>query len=268
MSKLIAVAGALSTSQDSRISFTTEGGGSWPAWDRFITLDGKKAYHIGNVCGSCGFFFERMDGANDKVSVAELTKRFETGVTQLDPDLLRTVEAALPVGEYRALLAKCLPKRVLPSTPGDYFGEDQLALWGLDGFWGLPHYTKTEYYRTEEFMIPDGGKLFEFVVPMFPKPFLRQDTIDFYKLALSQGATPTALALSVLDVKQPSEWEGKQPEVNAHWCLTHYLLDGHHKTYAASEAGLPISILSFLAVDQGVSSREEIAEVIRVLGQH
>jgi hypothetical protein len=46
MSFLLSAATATSTSVESRIAFVTEGGGSWPAWDRFITLDGKKAYHI------------------------------------------------------------------------------------------------------------------------------------------------------------------------------------------------------------------------------
>jgi hypothetical protein len=81
---------------------------------------------------------------------------------------------------------------------------------------------------------------------MFPKNYLRAEAINLYKDALSQGDLPTALAVSVLDVKQPSFWDGN-PDVNEHWCLSHYLLDGHHKMYAASELGVPVSILSFLA---------------------
>jgi hypothetical protein len=264
MSTLVAVATATSTSSASRISFATEGGGSWPAWDRFITLDGKKAYHIGNVCGTCEFFFERLEGANDKVSPAELSQIFRTGITQLDEDLLRTVATALPSGLYSALLLECVPRRVLPLESGDYFREEQVALWGINGFWGLPHYTKTEYYRTGHVTMPEGKGLFEFIVPMFPKTFLHGDAVSLYRTALEAGTTPTALALSVLDVKQPADWEG-DPEINAHWCLSHYLLDGHHKTFAASELGLPISILSFLAVERGVSTRDQIAEVIEVL---
>ena len=264
MSSLVASANVTSTSAQSRIGFATEGGGNWPAWDRFITLDGKKAYHIGNICGTCAFFFERLEGANDKVSPAELSARFKAGIAQLDEDLMQTVLAALPAGDYCALLIDCVPKRVLPSEPGDYFREEQIALWGVDPFWGLPHYTKTEYYRTAQLSMTNERGLFEFIVPMFPKRFLHADAISSYKTALSHGSTSTALALSVLDVKQPAEWDG-DPEINAHWCLSHYLLDGHHKTLAASELGRPISLLSFLAVDKGVSTREEIAEAIRVL---
>jgi hypothetical protein len=55
------------------------------------------------------------------------------------------------------------------------------------------------------------------------------------------------------------------PKINAHWCLSHYLLDGHHKALAASELGLPISMLSFLAIEKGISTREQVAEAIHVL---
>jgi hypothetical protein len=264
MSSLLAVAAATSTSAESRIGFVTEGGGSWPVWDRFITLDGKKAYHIGNICGTCEFFFERLEGANDKVSPAELSKILKGGITQLDDDIVHKVTAALPIGEYSAMLVECVPRRVMPSEPGDYFREEQVALWGGNSFWGLPHYTKTEYYRTDPISMTNARGLFEFVIPMFPKTFLHADALDLYRAALSTGTTPTALALSVLDIKQPADWEGS-PEINAHWCLSHYLLDGHHKTFAASELGLPISILSFLAVEKGVSTREEVAEVIQIL---
>ena len=95
----------------------------------------------------------------------------------------------------------------------------------------------------------ENGKrrgLFEFVVPMFPKNHLRADTISSYKNAFSHGVLPTALAVSILDVKQPANWNGN-PELTKHWCLSHYLLDGHHKVYAAAEQGTPVSILSFEA---------------------
>src|SRR5262245_54250667 len=37
----------------SLISFEKAGGGQWPIWDRFLTIDGKRAYHIGNICETC-----------------------------------------------------------------------------------------------------------------------------------------------------------------------------------------------------------------------
>ena len=40
------------TDSASIIGFATEGGGDWPEWDRYLTINETKAFHIGNVCGS------------------------------------------------------------------------------------------------------------------------------------------------------------------------------------------------------------------------
>lgn len=90
MSKLIAAAETKSTAAKSRIGFATEGGGKWAEWDRFITLNGKRAYHIGNICGTCAFFFERLPGANDKLSPTELSALLKVGLTELNEDVMRT----------------------------------------------------------------------------------------------------------------------------------------------------------------------------------
>jgi hypothetical protein len=265
MSNLVATSEATSTASESRIGFVTEGGGQWAAWDRFITLDGKKAYHIGNICGTCAFVFERLPGANDKLSPTELSARLKDGLTEIGEDVVRTAMAVLPAGGYNVLLLNCAPRLVLPAKDGDYFFEEQVALWGIDGFWGLPHYTKTEYYRTDLVKMSNRRGLFEFVVPMFPKNYLHKEAISSYRNALSQGVVPTALAVSILDVKQPANWDG-DPDFTEHWCLSHYLLDGHHKVFAAYELGKPVSILSFLAFEKGISTPEQVAEAIQTLG--
>jgi hypothetical protein len=264
MSKLIATTQALSTATETRIGFATEGGGHWPEWDRYITLDEQKAFHIGNVCGTCEFVFERLEGANDKVSPMELSERFRRGLKQIDADIVHTATSVLPAGKYDALLLECIPRLVVPSKAGDYFFEEQIALWGVNSFWGMPYYTKAEYYRTGLLQMSEGRALFEFVIPMFPRNHLHAETISSYKDAFSQGVFPTALAISILDVKQPADWTDN-PEITEHWCLSHYLLDGHHKVCAAAELGTPVSILSFLAQEKGVSSKEQVAEAIETL---
>ena len=50
-------------------------------------------------------------------------------------------------------------------------------------------------------------------------------------------------------------------------CLAHYLLDGHHKVFAANKAGLPITLLAFLAVEQGISSAEQIEQKMKVIAR-
>ena len=68
------------------------------------------------------------------------------------------------------------------------------------------------------------------------------ETIRSYETLIGQQTIPTALAVSVLDVKGPTDWGG-DPEVTEHWCLAHYLLDGHHKTYAASDVQANITLV-------------------------
>src|SRR5215467_13442388 len=126
MSKLLAASGATSTASEPRIGFETQGGGQWPVWDRYITLDGKRAFHIGNVCGTCAFVFERLEGANDKVSPKELSERLRLGLTQIEDEVLRTAASVLPAGRYYALLLSCVPRLVIPSKEGDYFVEEQV----------------------------------------------------------------------------------------------------------------------------------------------
>ena len=264
MSKLLQVQDALSTSSDSRIGFSTEGNASWPVWDRFITLDGKKAHYIGNVCGTCEFLFERHDGATSKVSPKDLSELFRSQVSDISETVRSAVMALLPAADYKMLLLSCVPRLVIPSGAGDYFFDEQIRLWGVDPFWGVPHYTKNEYYRMEVLKVSEHGGLFEFIVPMFPGRYLDSKTVQSYVALLSRQPSPTAFAISVLDVKQPAEWDG-DPEIQEHWCLAHYLLDGHHKMYAAAQSGQPISLLSCLAIEKGVSGPSEIAKVISTL---
>jgi hypothetical protein len=49
-----------------------------------------------------------------------------------------------------------------------------------------------------------------------------------------------------------------------HWCLTHFLFDGHHKMEAATRSGMPVTLLSLLAVDDGLAGPEDLARPARV----
>ena len=135
---------------------------------------------------------------------------------------------------------------------------------GIDDFWGLPHHSKTEYYRDQSVPMGEGDQLFEFIIPMFPHTLLRQKEVDTYSKRIEDNDMPTALALSVLDVKQPSDWAGS-PSIKRHYCLAHYLIDGHHKTYAASQQNKPLTLLSFLAIDESIASEHDIQRVTALL---
>ncbi|HEU0100878.1 MAG TPA: hypothetical protein VFR07_00995 [Mycobacteriales bacterium] len=140
----------------------------------------------------------------------------------------------LPDGVYVPLLLSIEPSLTLPSGPGDYFGEEQIATWGVDSFRGLPEYPRTAYYRTFESAVSDAAHLYEFVVPMVPPAWS--------------------------DVCQPA-MASRSQDYYEHWGLTHFLLDGHHKVQAAAETRRPLQLLSLLSVEASLSTSAQIDRV-------
>lgn len=252
------------TDSASVLAFESTGDGYHKMWDRFLTVEGKPAYHLGNVCGTCSFFFERLEGANQSISAAEISNNLGQGLEQLEESLLGKIKTILPDGEYVAILLEIFPSLVVPGSASDYFTHEQIELWGLDAFWNLPHYPKTEYYRSRTNDLGERRKLFEFIIPMFPRNWLKADECEAYKSDIDSGHQPTALALAVLDIKQPATWEG-EPEVTEHWCLAHYLLDGHHKTFAAAQGNKPITLLSFLSLGESLATEENVRTLLNNL---
>ena len=108
------------------ISFETSGGGAWKVWDRYLCVDGKKAYHIGNICNTCAFFFERMEGANQSINPEKVIDALNTGIKELDNELLRKLQEIFPDGEYVALLSKIHPLLVRPLDKNDYFAHEKI----------------------------------------------------------------------------------------------------------------------------------------------
>lgn len=53
------------------------------------------------------------------------------------------------------------------------------------------------------------------------------------------------MAVSTLDVCQSRN--GAPSDQYAHWGLTHFLLDGHHKVEAAVKCGRPLTLLTLVA---------------------
>lgn len=243
----------------SPIAFATKGGGSWQVWDRFITIDGKDAYHIGNVCGTCPFFFQRLDGANKSLDAQSFQEELSQGISEFTDAHASILAELLPNGEYEASLQFRVPRLVTPGTTADYYYEEQVALWGTDKATG-PHDPRTRYYRGSDQPLGGGAHLFEFFLPMFPEDRLDMSRVEEFENLMREGRLPTALAISVLDVKQPADWVG-DPEVTSHWCLAHYIIDGHHKVFAAARTGQPVGVVSALAVGQGLSGPEEHAKL-------
>ncbi|WP_323182342.1 MULTISPECIES: hypothetical protein [unclassified Streptomyces] len=224
---------------EARLTFGTEtqklGGGSGR---RLLMLDDEPAFELSFFCGTCQFLFRRLEGANQTLSLESVQERL-TGALD-DPDdggVIEAFGALLPEGEYLPLLLSVEPRLVIPGKEGDYFSGEQLTTWGVDPFWGLPEYPHTPYYRTFETAVDADAHLYEFVVPMVPPRWNERARVEEYVALMERGTVPTAVAVSTLDVCQPAVDSGD--DYCAHWGLTHFLLDGHHKLEAAAAAGRP-----------------------------
>lgn len=240
-----------------------------PAAARHLTVGGIPAYEVGNACGTCEFWFTRLEGASATGSIAESVDATRValadGIASLDDLVVEQFARVLADGRYLVLLLDVEPRLVEPDDSASYFHDEQVALWGIDPVTGVPHDPATPYYRLPDTSIDATRSLFEFLVPLHPPSDLDADTLAGYASRLGSDDRPTAVALSVLDVKQPANWDD-DATITEHWCLAHYLLDGHHKVAAAAAAGRPVRTLTYLAVDEGVSSPKDIARLRRLLG--
>jgi hypothetical protein len=240
---------------------------SQPGWqERFLTIEGARAFEVGNACGTCEFWFTRLEGANRNAGVTELRDALGAGLTSSNDPVVDELGALVGPGTYKALVVDLVPRPVAPGDADDYFTREQVDLWGIDGFWGLAHDPRVPYYRGDDVDLGGGARLFELVVPMYPPGWLNGEAVAAHGARLRRGGHPTAVSLSVLDVKQPADWPDGT-EVTEHWCLAHYLLDGHHKMRAAALQGVPVRLLAFLAVDSGVASAEDIGRVLDTLAR-
>ena len=229
---------------------------------RLMWLDERPAYELSFWCGTCQFMFKRLEGSNQTLSIAEFSQRLNDGLDTAEDDVAARFAELLPTGSYQPILLQVEPRLVTPSGPGDYFCEDQLDTWNSDGFWGLPEYPATPYYRTYESTVDADSRLYEFVVPMVPPSWNEPDRVREYALRLAASTKPTAVAVSILDVRQPANAEG--PDYYRHWLLTHFLLDGHHKLQAAAESASPVRLLSLLSLDASLAAPDELANVVEM----
>lgn len=232
--------------------------GAW-AGRRLLLIDGEPAFELTFWCGTCQFLFKRLEGATSTCSPDNVDRRLLDGMHAIDDDVLAQFGSLLPRGEYIPILVSIEPRLVRPAQAGDYFAEDQVATWGLNGFWGLPEYPQTPHYRAYETPVSAEAHPFEFVVPMVPPSWNDRERVSQYTAELARSAQLTAVAVSTLDVCQPAVDHGA--DYFGHWALTHFLLDGHHKMQAAADSGQPLQLLSLLSIEASLGQPEQVAQV-------
>jgi hypothetical protein len=237
-----------------------------------LVLDDEPAFERSFWCGTCPFLFRRLKGARQTLSLEpqsweDLRERLARRLTEPDGAVVEAFAALLPEDDYLPLLLQVEPRLVVPGQDGDYFSHEQVATWGIDGFWGLPEYPHTPYYRTFETAVGDDAHLYEFVVPMVPPTWNERDRVEEYAQQMRRGVVPTAVAVSTLDLCRPAT-DSQSTDYYEHWGLTHFLLDGHHKLEAAASAGQPVRLLALLALGESSARARDHRELARLRAQH
>ncbi|PSS43792.1 hypothetical protein C6401_10260 [Arthrobacter woluwensis] len=236
-----------------------------PIASRNLFMAGEQAFELSSWCGTCPFLFKRLPGANGTLSSAVTSvPALEQAIGAVDTELIEAFAGLLPEGDYVPLLLEVRPELVKPGDQRDYFTHEQVETWGIDNFWGLPEDPRSFYYRTFETSVGDDAHLYEFVVPMVPPTWNDRGRVAQYGQILGQGTTPTAVALSTLDVCQPA-LAGASGDYYAHWGLTHFLLDGHHKLEAAARRGRAVRVLAFVSLSDSLATSAELQRLPELL---
>ncbi|MEI7670124.1 MAG: hypothetical protein WCJ33_08585 [Pseudomonadota bacterium] len=231
---------------------------------RKLFIEGKPAYEIGLCCDTCSFYFERLGGAYPlEIKPEEIGKHLFEGLTIANrTDVINAVSKLFPTGKYKVQLRNIQPKLIEPFSKADYFTHDQLDLFDMDGFFGVPHYPKVKYYRGVDRMINNKHKLFEFFIPFAPQNWLTPERVAEYESQFQQSKKPTVISITIVDVRQPANWSGN-PTITKHTCVAHYIIDGHHKLFASSKAQKEITLLSFVATEKCMADESEINETLK-----
>jgi hypothetical protein len=225
--------GIFSKDHDGPLSFTTDDG------ERFrhcyLALHGRPLYESMLGCDTCCAMYDSLEPSDTPLAPRELSALLAGELTRVTSEIVSTVMPLLPRGKYLVGLLRAIPQHENKESYGStsslnyhwvcrksirdrVIGEISSKQGCLPWF---ASYTESEVilpHRTEE-------------------SYDYRRTLD-YQLH-GEVWMHTALALSITESRL---WGGKYREDR----LTHFLLDGHHKTMAASKDGKPLQILSFL----------------------
>ena len=98
---------------------------------------------------------------------------------------------------------------------------------------------------------------------MVPPSWNDEKRVMEHVARLGVSSRPTAVAVTTLDVCEPAVYEEGR-DTFAHWAVTHFLLDGHHKVEAAARVGKSLRLLSLLSIDGSLARPEDLARLADV----
>jgi hypothetical protein len=231
-----------------------------------LRIGGKRIVDMGNYCNTCALLFEHMANPRQRVSVTELADHLKRGVRRYEfYGVLPKVIPVLPRGGYEIALLEMQPRLVQRGSADDYFVAEQAPLWGFNMGGESSHDPGVDYYRATTLTLAPDTALFEFIVPLYDTKRLNPDTVTDYERSIQRGAKPTAMSISLLDMREPAMWPADPPTITRHYVLSHYLIDGHHKVFAAAQTGKPMTLLSFLARDHCMASVDDVVKVLAAM---
>jgi hypothetical protein len=233
--------------------------------ERSLRLHGHPVYSLCSSCQTCPPLFRRLAELPESglPSVTEFKDRLANGLEAVDEDVLAVVSGVLPLGEYVPLVLRLWPRLVLPGEPGDYFSEERLVAFPEHEPWaGQP---SGVYYRGTTMQLSDSVELFEFVLPLIAASSLNPERVRHYETLIRGGASPTALALSILDGSLGRDTD--LPMSPFHWALGHFLLDGNHKIQAAALLGVPLTVMTVLSTTMGKARSETVLQLVSELAR-
>lgn len=225
-------------------------------WNRHLEYDGQLVMCIGNVCSNCCQpFFEKLGS----IPRFELSGSLSSISRAFYKEIYAELEKVLPGGYYKVIRSQVYPTYVVPGKSNDYFIHEQPRDWGTP-----VEDPKTYYYRIRSGYVEEDDEgyaegYFELAAPLGSTKDLRMGKVNTIR---KQEKTQTVFALGVLDVKNAQSSTGI---CGTHWGLFHYLIDGHHKMYAAAIDGKPVNLVSFITLDHGASNESELNELLEIM---
>lgn len=235
-----------------RIGFERTGTEYWKEWERYLTIDGKKAFHLGNICDTCHFLFSKLGDSNIAPPTKEISTRLEKSKDVLDTRFLDLLGQILPADDFFVACIRVKPQLTHPGDKLDYFSKECPALFAIGEYHGPCYDVNTPYYRDSGTVFAKDKLLINFMIPLHDPGELSHERVAYFSELLEKGHVPTAFAISVLDIEAPAipPAQLRQENISSeseHWCLAHYLLDGHHKIHAAAKADAECAILCFIS---------------------
>jgi hypothetical protein len=200
-----------------------------PYLPRYLAVQGERVFDLGVACGTCAFVYNRLK-EKPPLSPQVLAETLKNGIQKISEPIVETVSRILPSGEYAVGLITLYP---IFDRPGR----------GKYSFVGYGH-VNTAFYQCGQKQIDQNGILEQAIVPLFSTKTLNKNTVKNYEKQITEGMVPTALAITIAEGKHFMSGSGYDaPDAIS---LMHFLIDGHHKIYAASQLNKPITLLSFL----------------------